>query len=84
MIIWGEFRLYGNCTSECSKDRVPFRRAAFGIAYGIGGAHEKSKKARIAFAQVIIQSMWVKGLITTAERNKIALKTEEKLQKNNC
>ena len=42
------------------------------------------KKARIAFAQAIIQSMWVKGLITTAERNKIALKTEEKLQKNNC
>jgi len=32
--------LYGNCASEWSKDRVPFRRAAFGIAYGIGGAHE--------------------------------------------
>lgn len=45
---------------------------------------KNQKKARIAFAQAIIQSMWVKGLITTAERNKIALKTEEKLQKNNC
>lgn len=45
---------------------------------------KNQKKARIAFAQAIIQSMWVTGLITTAERNKIALKTEEKLQKNNC
>lgn len=45
---------------------------------------KKQKEARIAFAQAIIQSMWVKGLITTAEREQIAMKTEEKLRKNSC
>ena len=39
------------------------------------------KRAKIAFAEAVIQSMWVKGLITTAERDKITHKTVEKLQK---
>lgn len=41
-------------------------------------------KAKVAFAKAITQTLWIKGLITAKERDQIAKKTGEKLQKSNC
>jgi len=41
-------------------------------------------KAKVAFAEAVMQTLWVKGLITTKERDQIAKKISEKLQKSNC
>jgi hypothetical protein len=41
-------------------------------------------KVKIAFAEAIMQTLWVKGLITAKERDQIVKKTGEKLQQSNC
>lgn len=41
-------------------------------------------KAKIAFAEAVLQALWIKGLITAKERDQIAKKTGEKLQNSNC
>ena len=41
-------------------------------------------KAKVAFAEAIMQTLWIKGLITAKERDQIAKKTGDKLRKNNC
>lgn len=41
-------------------------------------------KAKVAFAEAIMQTLWIKGLITAKERDQIAKKSGEKLQKSNC
>ena len=41
-------------------------------------------KVKIAFAEAIMQTLWIKGLITAKERDQIAKKTGEKLRKSNC
>lgn len=41
-------------------------------------------KAKIAFAEAIMQTLWVKGLISTKERDQIIKKTGEKLRKSDC
>lgn len=41
-------------------------------------------KVKIAFAEAIMQTLWVKGLITAKERDQIVKKTDEKLQQSNC
>lgn len=41
-------------------------------------------KVKVAFAEAILQTMWVKGLITAKERDQITKKTGEKIRKNNC
>ena len=45
---------------------------------------ENRNKVKKAFAEAVIQAMWVKGLITQKEREKIAQKPGEKLLKINC
>ena len=40
-------------------------------------------KAKVAFAEAIMQTLWIRGLITAKERDQIAKKTGEKLQKSN-
>lgn len=42
------------------------------------------KRMQIAYAEAITQMLWMKGLITTKERNQINKKTGEKLGKGNC
>lgn len=41
-------------------------------------------RTRIAFAEAIVQMLWIKGLITTKERDQIAHKTGEKLHCSKC
>lgn len=41
-------------------------------------------KIKVAFAEAIAQTMWVKGLITAKERDSISKKACEKLRKGNC
>ena len=41
-------------------------------------------KVKIAFAEAIMQTLWIKGLINAKERDQIAKKTGEKLRKSNC
>lgn len=41
-------------------------------------------KAKVAFAEAIMQTLWIKGLITAKERDQIVKKIGEKLQKSNC
>ena len=41
-------------------------------------------KAKVAFAEAIMQTLWIKGLIISKERDQISKKTGEKLQKSNC
>lgn len=41
-------------------------------------------RMRIAYAEAITQMLWIKGLITTAERNQINKKTGEALENGNC
>ena len=43
-----------------------------------------NKRMQIAYAEDITQMLWMKGLITTKERNQINKKTGEKLGKGNC
>lgn len=43
-----------------------------------------NKRMQLAYAEAITQMLWMKGLITTAERNRINQKTGEKLGKGNC
>ena len=45
---------------------------------------EKKTKVKIAFADAVITSMWLKGLITAQERDQMQQKCNEKLQKSNC
>ena len=45
---------------------------------------EKKTKVKIAFADAVITSMWLKGLITTQERDQMQQKCDEKLRKTNC
>ena len=40
--------------------------------------------AKVAFAEAIMQTLWIKGLITAKERDQIAKKTGDKLRKSNC
>lgn len=41
-------------------------------------------KVKIAYAEAIAQTMWIKGLISTKERDAIAKKSREKLRGGNC
>lgn len=41
-------------------------------------------KAKVAFAEAVLQALWIKGMITAKERDQIAQKTSEKLRKSNC
>ena len=41
-------------------------------------------KAQVAFAEAVIQAMWLDGLITKTEREKIAAYSRNKLQAANC
>ena len=41
-------------------------------------------KVKIAFAEAIMQTLWIKGLINAKERDQMTQKTGEKLRKNNC
>jgi len=41
-------------------------------------------KAKVAFAEAIMQTLWIKGLITAKERDQIVKKTSDKLRKSNC
>lgn len=41
-------------------------------------------KAKEAFAAAIVQTLWLKGMITTKERDRIQQKTQEKLTRGNC
>lgn len=41
-------------------------------------------KAKVAFAEAIMQALWIKGLITAQERDQMTKKTSEKLRKSNC
>ncbi|MBR4870106.1 MAG: hypothetical protein IKU12_04935 [Oscillospiraceae bacterium] len=41
-------------------------------------------KAKVAFAEAVLQTLWIKGMITAKERDQIAQKTGEKLRKSNC
>ena len=41
-------------------------------------------KVKVAFAEAIMQTLWIKGMITTKERDQITKKTGEKLRKSNC
>ena len=45
---------------------------------------EKKTKVKIAFADAVITSMWLKGLITAQERDQMQQKCDEKLRKTNC
>ena len=45
---------------------------------------ENRDKVKRAFAEAIVQSMWVKGLITFKERNKITQNIEKNMQKSCC
>jgi hypothetical protein len=45
---------------------------------------ENRDKVRKAFADALIQTLWVKGLINPKEREKITQKTDEKLLKIKC
>ena len=45
---------------------------------------ENRDKAKKVFAKAIVQSMWVKGLITFQERNKITQNIEKNMQKSCC
>lgn len=45
---------------------------------------ENRDKIRKAFADALIQTLWVKGLVTDKDREKIAQKTGEKLLKIDC
>lgn len=42
------------------------------------------EKAKIAFAQSITQTLWLKGLITMQERDKMLRISAEKLGKTKC
>ena len=41
-------------------------------------------KAKVAFAEAIMQTLWIKGLITAKERDQIFKKTGDKLRESNC
>lgn len=41
-------------------------------------------RLRIAYAEAITQTMWMKGIITTEEKNKINKMNREKLAKGSC
>lgn len=41
-------------------------------------------KVKVAFAEAVLQTLWIKGLITAKERDQIAHITGEKLRKSNC
>ena len=41
-------------------------------------------KAKVAFAEAIMQTLWIKGLITAKERDQIVKKTGDKLRESNC
>lgn len=41
-------------------------------------------KAKEAFAAAIVQTLWLKGMITAKERDRIQQKTQEKLTRGNC
>ena len=41
-------------------------------------------KAKEAFAAAIVQTLWLKGMITSKERDRIQQKTQEKLTRGNC
>lgn len=45
---------------------------------------ENREKAKRAFAEAIVRSMWVKGLITFQECNKITQNIEKNMQKSCC
>jgi len=41
-------------------------------------------KVKVAFAEAVLQTMWIKGLITAKERDQITQRTAQKLQQVNC
>ncbi len=41
-------------------------------------------KTKIAFAEAITQTLWVRGLITAQERDRIARNAGEKLRRGKC
>lgn len=41
-------------------------------------------KVKVAFAEAVLQTMWINGLITTKERDLIAQRTAQKLQRMSC
>lgn len=41
-------------------------------------------KAKVALAEAIAQTMWIKGLITREERDRINAHSRKKLQSANC
>ncbi len=43
-----------------------------------------NKRVQLAYAEAITQMLWMKGLITTKERDQINKKTDEVLEKGNC
>lgn len=44
---------------------------------------EKSK-VKIAFAEAILQQLWVEGLVSQQERERIALRTAEGIKNGEC
>lgn len=42
------------------------------------------EKRQTSFAEAVITALWVKGLITIAERNEMQQKCRSRLQKSNC
>jgi len=41
-------------------------------------------KVKVAFAEAVLQTMWINGLITAKERDQIAQRTAQKLQRMSC
>lgn len=41
-------------------------------------------KAKDAYASAIVQTLWLKGMITTKERDRMQQLTKEKLQRGKC
>lgn len=44
----------------------------------------KKTKTKEAFAAAIVQTLWIKGKITTQERDQMTEKTREILRRGNC
>lgn len=41
-------------------------------------------KVKVAFVEAVLQTMWIKGMITAEERDRITQRTAAHLQKSNC
>ena len=41
-------------------------------------------KAKVAFAEAVLQTLWIKGMITAKERDQITKETGNKLRESNC